>query len=165
MKKTEAGKEILDYFNSAKRNCYVVDDNGRTSANGTENVRGEVKGWSIYINRNNDDYRRIPTIWGSDPSNSPLWVVVGHEMAHAKDYLDRGVAKCKNNWAGFFDTEKYATHMENRMRAEAGLPLRTHYDKNVPESAILQKFNGIFLPKSSYKNDSGNYYYYLKYPH
>ena len=89
-----------------------------------------------------------------------MWVVIGHEMAHAKDYLTRGIVECKRNWAGFYNTEKYATHMENRMRAEACLPLRTHYDANVPESAILQEVNGHFYPRSSYQNESGGYYYY-----
>ena len=161
MKKTEAGRELLDYFNTADRNCYVRDSRGNAGANGEETLREGLRGWTIFIDRNDVDSRKIPTTSGTDQKNSPMWVVIGHEMAHAKDYLVRGIVACKSNWAGFYNTEKYATHMENRMRGEAGLPLRTHYDANVPESAILLEINGHFFPRSSYQNESGGYYYYF----
>jgi len=62
--------------------------------------------------------------------NRPAFIGLGHEMAHVQDI-----------WKGTFDgnswvtvganvipnAEKYATHIENQIRAEHGVPLRTHY--------------------------------------
>lgn len=62
--------------------------------------------------------------------NRPAYIGLGHEMAHIQDM-----------WNGTFDNttwvvigdikipnaEKYATQIENRLRAEHAIPLRTHY--------------------------------------
>lgn len=65
---------------------------------------------------------------------SPFWLDIGHELVHRKDVLTNGVGQAGAEWLKHPDTgdiitrsEKYATHMENLMRADAGLPLRTHY--------------------------------------
>ena len=62
--------------------------------------------------------------------NRPAYIGLGHEMAHIQD-----------TWAGTIDnstwvtvngisipnSEKYATHIENQLRVENNVPLRTHY--------------------------------------
>jgi RHS repeat-associated protein len=66
--------------------------------------------------------------------NRPAYIGLGHEMAHIQD-----------SWRGTIDNkpwitvgattiqnaEKYATHIENQLRAENGIPLRTHYGIDV----------------------------------
>lgn len=63
----------------------------------------------------------------------PFWLDVAHEIAHRQDALDRGNKAALSPWISFGNgtiipqSELYATHVENRIREEAGLPLRTHY--------------------------------------
>lgn len=74
---------------------------------------------------------KVPTQNGND-SNVPF-VSLGHELAHAWDYtqgtpnngiwIDGGIYNTKN----ILNSDIYATHTENRIRAENNLQLRTHY--------------------------------------
>ena len=78
----------------------------------------------------------------------PGFIGLGHELAHGQDaaagtmdgghWFDvtfNGVTK------PVYNVEKYATHMENKLRAEHGIPLRTHYQPGYPISRIL--INGV----------------------
>ena len=60
----------------------------------------------------------------------PNWLIMAHEMAHAEDAF-RGTIN-NDVWGMVGDkdvkeSEKYATHIENKIRAQSNLPLRTHY--------------------------------------
>ncbi len=87
----------------------------------------------------------VPTIVGL--STSPV-ATLAHELAHAA--LDWGLVK-NNGWGGISDgwftilvkgkdgkpelktiqtSDIYATHIENIIRSDNGLPLRTHYAKD-----------------------------------
>lgn len=59
---------------------------------------------------------------------------MGHELAHTQDYLTNGesvydvwVNNPDNPDRPFRQSEKYATHIENIMRSQSGMSLRTHY--------------------------------------
>jgi hypothetical protein len=75
----------------------------------------------------------IPTQRGIQ--TSPLWLDLGHELAHVQDFILNGNINFVTTWVEnptppnepIPEAEKYATHIENIMRAQAGLPLRTHY--------------------------------------
>jgi hypothetical protein len=76
----------------------------------------------------------IPTENGVE--KSPFWLDVGHELAHKQDFILNGThgediwipQSANSSLRGpVYETEKYATHIENMMRGESGLPLRTHY--------------------------------------
>lgn len=70
----------------------------------------------------------------------PSFVALGHEMAHTQDYYMRGKKAAETEWLNIdgtiaYDSEKYATHVENMIRAENRLDLRTHYLINPDGSA------------------------------
>ena len=75
---------------------------------------------TIYLNK---DFigEVVPTETGMQ--QMPFWLVVGHELSHRIDYLERGNDASKN-WietenVKIKDTEIQATHYENLMREEA----------------------------------------------
>ena len=69
------------------------------------------------------------------------------------------MAHIQDIWRGTYDAtmwtrkipnaEKYATHVENQLRAEHGLPLRTHYSilngKGDPQTPLLRAGTGVSL--------------------
>lgn len=72
-----------------------------------------------------------PKITGKTPTatglkDSPFFVSLGHELAHKKDKNRYS----KGGWFGASRGEVFASHIENMIRAENGLPLRTSYTIN-----------------------------------
>lgn len=64
----------------------------------------------------------------------PAYIGLGHEMAHIQDTWNGTIDN--STWVTFpgvsiRNAEKYATHVENQLRAENGIPLRTHYGIDV----------------------------------
>ncbi|MCL1943918.1 MAG: DUF6443 domain-containing protein [Candidatus Azobacteroides sp.] len=65
----------------------------------------------------------------------PAYIGLGHEMAHIQDIwngtFDNStwaiVTDINGNSVNIPNSEKYATHIENQLRAENGISLRTHY--------------------------------------
>jgi|GEM_PF-1420906 len=60
----------------------------------------------------------------------PAYIGLGHEMAHIQDTW-RGTID-QSTWVtvngiNIPNSEKYSTHIENQLRAEHNIPLRTHY--------------------------------------
>lgn len=76
----------------------------------------------------------------------PPFIGLGHEMAHIQD-IWRGTYN-SNTWTILVNSkgeikripnaEKYATHVENQLRAEHNLPLRSYYtDVEYPKAGLL----------------------------
>ena len=88
--------------------------------NGTE---GNVVSWNNAI--------EIGGINENGNITRPTYIALGHELAHAVDQLykktEYGIWTKGPNSEDIPNTEKYATYIENEIRAEAKLPLRTHY--------------------------------------
>ena len=62
--------------------------------------------------------------------NRPSYIGLGHEMAHIQDVWNGTIDNSTWVTAGGVaipNSEKYATHIENQLRAENGILLRTHY--------------------------------------
>lgn len=132
MCKTDTGWELFQYFSDNDHNATFQRSYEENSINGDG---------THVININTKIQDEIPTTLGNDSKWSPLWISVGHEMAHRMDYYENGDVYCnRRNFGGEKRTEIFATHMENRMRAEAGLPLRTFYNENNPATQLLQHF-------------------------
>ena len=158
---TETGKALFDYFSGEDHTAFYT----KAAKNGCQ-IDGSH--WILYTGEADP----IPTTKGTDVINSPAWVSLAHEMAHRKDYYMRGNAACNRVWyckiglnkdgerttEDILDTEKYATHIENIIRSEAKLPLRTHYDIEIEKSSIIEsytfQYNGakstIYSTKSMY---------------
>lgn len=65
-------------------------------------------------------------------SSRPSYIALGHELAHAqnaiKGNLDTGVWIPKSSSTNVvYNYEKYASYIENKIRGEHKIPLRTHY--------------------------------------
>ncbi|MBP1615015.1 MAG: hypothetical protein H6Q13_2463 [Bacteroidetes bacterium] len=96
----------------------------------------------------------------------PTYIGLGHEMAHINDVWN-GTYNA-STWTtvegiAIPNAEKYATHIENQLRSEHGLPLRTHYSPEYNSTEILQfktnkslfykrvvGINGIFVLTTPY---------------
>ena len=96
-------------------------------------------------------------------TDRPSYIALGHELAHGLDddrntmqggYIKGyGPGSITPDFKGIPNAEVFATHMENKLRAEHGLPLITHYGINAGK--------GIY-PLSSSKYGNYNYYGGLK---
>ena len=129
---TNTGKELLNYFSNNDKDAYIhpyskIADNNETNKQENGLVLSGISA-PIYMK---DDLSgtAIPTENGIE--ESPLWLDLGHELSHRKDYITNG-EKVNEPWITigdeiFVKSEIQATHYENLMRQEAGLPLRTHY--------------------------------------
>ena len=154
LSKVKTGKSLIDYFSNDENNAYIKFDEG----NNVINLSGISS--TIYLNK---DFigEVVPTETGMQ--QMPFWLVVGHELSHRIDYLERGNDASKN-WietenVKIKDTEIQATHYENLMREEAKLPLRTHYATIVvgdnkmpfePSRLINRKGKSVVLPNVHY---------------
>jgi len=118
------GNELIAYFGNDDNNAFIKSGDANeadisNSALGTITLNSNFQG------------SLIPTENGIQMS--PFWLDIGHELAHRQDVLKNGAAQAGNTWLTAPDgkiikqSEKYATNMENLMRADAYLPLRTHY--------------------------------------
>ncbi|MBU3745375.1 MAG: hypothetical protein FGM61_12670, partial [Sediminibacterium sp.] len=142
------------------------------AATGSDNIdikpysgNNVTDGTTLYVNPNAD--QSAPTEKGSQ--RLPFNITLGHEMAH-------GLATAKgvkfDNWVTIptekgdrtlSQTELYATHVENMLRSESNLPLRTHYSQDsdggtVSETRILDsKSRSLYFPTGN-TSPSGNTY-------
>ena len=74
---------------------------------------------------------------------SPLYITIGHEMAHLTDPV-----KYHDPWYNekVSQGEIRATHIENMIRAESGLPLRTHYGESFSKKdGLKSNYQSRFL--------------------
>ena len=149
------GNELLNFFANDNNNAFIKQGTSNTadisnSASGTITLDTNFKG------------NPIPT--ESGVQMSPFWLDIGHELAHRQDVIKNGATQAQALWltqtsdgVDVSTSEKYATHIENQMRADAGLPLRTHYVKQgfggYAKSAILNNGVSIFYG-TNYKTNS-----------
>lgn len=73
----------------------------------------------------------------------PLYTTIAHEMGHVYENFALGMVSQVDTRFGPQSTtaEIYGTHVENIVRAESGLPLRTHYGI-IKDSSENRKPNG-----------------------
>ena len=116
-----AGMSLVNDLMSSARNVDIVRGNSNTADPGGNFIRWNPTSPNGGIDANGNE-------------NRPSFIGLGHEMAHIQDI-----------WNGTYDSspwvtvataagsvtipnsEKYATHIENQLRSENNIPLRTHY--------------------------------------
>jgi RHS repeat-associated protein len=119
----------------------------------------------LYVNPKADQY--APTEKGSQ--KLPFSITLGHEIAH-------GLANVQGVKFGSWTTipteggdrtlsqsEIYATHVENNLRAERGMPLRTYYSQDgdgnpMYETRILDSKNRSLYYNTGNTSPTGNSY-------
>ena len=86
----------------------------------------------------------------------PAFIALAHELAHAHD----AVIDNKMDFTTWFNyggksvpnSEKYATHWENKVRSENGISLRAYYTETVyKDAAILNRDNTSMFYKRLYE--------------
>jgi RHS repeat-associated protein len=136
LRSQDVGKALVDYLAGDARSVNIVD--------GTKN-RANSDGTTIEWNNSN-----------SNPDFSrPGFIGLGHEMAHTQDVWNGTLDR--TTWATYTDAngeikkipnaEKYALHVENQLRSEHRLRLRTRYalDTNtqfIQDGASMFHFRG-----------------------
>ncbi|SEM68266.1 RHS repeat-associated core domain-containing protein [Chryseobacterium taichungense] len=113
----DAGRDLVSYFDNDKHDVNIMYDKGNTGE------AGYKQSDPIKI----DPKERTKTPTAFDLKESPFFVSLGHELGHKRDennYLLSG------NWFGVSRGEIFASHIENMIRAENGLLLRSSYTTN-----------------------------------
>jgi len=98
--------------------------------------------------------------------NRPAYIGLGHEMAHIQDIWEGTIDNATWVTVGRFtilNAEKYATHIENQLRAENNISLRTHYgiDANsgrrvgLESTRIINGNSSLFYNQSNGKSPVG----------
>lgn len=89
----------------------------------------------------------------------PAFIGLGHEMAHIQDKWSDGFIDT-SDWYGGKIADQYATHVENQIRAEHGITLRTHYGANEENGVITGPNSNTRIIDSSGRSIYYNTYYY-----
>jgi hypothetical protein len=122
-----AGKSLVDNLENSTNNTTILNDT-RQQGNLTADDGSQVR-WNPNGNSGGPQQ-------GTSSLTRPSFLGLGHEMAHVQDIwkgtIDRGNwfqsgTDANGNPTYVQNAEKYATHIENQIRAEHNLPLRTHY--------------------------------------
>ncbi|RLD37270.1 MAG: hypothetical protein DRI74_07200 [Bacteroidetes bacterium] len=92
-------------------------------------------------------------------TNRPTFIGLGHEMAHGLDDLRGTLNLNRIPNQTFTYAEHFSTDMENKLRAEHSLPLRTHYGINAVGAGVYPL---IDASGNSLHNGRYNYYDALK---
>lgn len=146
----DTGAGIISYYDNKDHDINIQSTAGENYyENGTAYVNLSLKS-------------NYPTSDGQ-VSDSPFYIKLGHEMGHGMDPMKKSDlfgpwvgGKTKND--NVSHSEIFASHIENKLRAENGLPLRVSYMVN-PNNKIA---NGVDL-KTMLIDSSGNSVYFNGY--
>lgn len=129
---TNTGKELVNYLATSENEVKVTYMPGLRNYMEIGSIYNEIF-WNPYL------YTGGPSQFSDSPLERPPFIGLAHEMAHA----ERDAKGMGTGGLGFmyeqnlpFD-EIYATHIENKIRAQSGVPLRTHYIYETDEDGTL----------------------------
>jgi RHS repeat-associated protein len=144
----KTGKGLVDAFSGDKKNVTFEYSEGKSP---------EAKNGKISLDPNVFTKSWTTEGW----QKSPLFVTIGHEMNHISSTNPSNF----DTWykPGVFQGEIGATHVENKIRAESGLPLRTHYGGNSKGPFDVSRLIDN-QGNSIYYNRDGNRYSYPNVP-
>ena len=129
---TATGNELVNYLATSDKEVKVTY---------TPILENEIELGSMYnrILWNPYLYNGGPSQFADNPLERPPFIGLAHEMAHAeRDAKGLGTGSLGYIYEQNFQFDEiYATHIENKIRAQSGVPLRTHYIYNVDESGTL----------------------------
>jgi len=152
-KNTSIGNEMIGYFDQAQGKDGKVRDIYFNYTNGGSQVK---YGISNIIELNPSSTKGVWTTSGNASSHSTLYTTIAHEMGHVYENYALGVTSQPETRFGPNSTtaEIYGTHVENIVRAESGLPLRTHYGSLCIGSKCKPNDDGRLI------DNAGNSIYY-----
>ncbi|PWW30650.1 DUF6443 domain-containing protein [Chryseobacterium sp. AG844] len=155
-KNTSIGKTMIGYFDQAQGKDGKIRD---IYFNSTSDVSHIKYGISNIIELNPSD-KGVWTTLGNDSKYTPLYTTIAHEMGHIYENYALGITSQSDTRFGPNSTtaEIYGTHVENIVRAESGLPLRTNYGSTCGGSTCIPNDEGRLIDNagsSIYYNKSG----------
>jgi RHS repeat-associated protein len=110
-----AGDNMVNELQSSTQNVTVVRSfEGNSYEPGTNTVKFDPSSKNGGVNTRGGTER-------------PTFIGLGHELAHGLDDVRGTLNLGRIPGQTFRYAEHFSTHIENQMRAEHGLPLRTHY--------------------------------------
>ena len=121
-----SGKELVDALTSDKKSLTIEQTAGMT----TFSTSGKLL-W-------NNDGTKIDVETTAGKQSASSFIELGHDLAHAQD-LFKGTFD-KTEWikgSGVLNAEKFSMHIENKIRSEHGMSLRTIYDSAFPATRNL----------------------------
>ena len=124
-KNTSIGNTMISYFDQANGTDGKFRDISFNYTNGDSKIQNSISN----IVDLNPSGKGVWTTLGNDSKYSPLYTTIAHEMGHVYENFALGVISQPDSRFGDDSTlaEIYGTHVENIVRAESGLPLRTNY--------------------------------------
>ncbi|MCH2232537.1 MAG: type III secretion system effector protein [Crocinitomicaceae bacterium] len=133
--KTTTGSNIISRLDKNEKVVTIQYAQGKSEAGFIydEYKSGRKVFKEFYINWDPSKSNDVPLECGVKASKDS-WILFGHELAHMEDFwYGDGLTTIFEKWVDgenggmISKAEIYAVHMENKMRAEAGVALRTHY--------------------------------------
>ncbi|MDH6342441.1 RHS repeat-associated protein [Parabacteroides sp. PFB2-12] len=126
------GEALVNELMNSTKNVQIVQ--GKNTAD----LKGNYIKWDPYSTTGGPDQ--------AGDTKRPSYIGLGHEMAHIQDVWNGSIGR--NTWVTVTgvdgkpvdipNAEKYATHIENQLRSEHRIPLRTHYSPRVHSTRILR---------------------------
>ncbi|MCY0979408.1 hypothetical protein PGH12_04720 [Chryseobacterium wangxinyae] len=153
-KNTSIGNTMINYFDQGGKNR----DINFNYTSGDSQIRHAI---SNIIDINPNSRKGVWTTLGKDAKYSPLYSIIAHEMGHVYGNFALGeIAQPDGRFGPDATTaEIYGSHVENIIRAETGLPLRTNYGSNCIGSRCIPNNNGRLIDNagsSIYYNSDGS---------
>ncbi len=149
-KSGKTGKGMIDAFSGDEKNVTFEYNEGKGAK--ANHLTGIISLDPIFANKS----------WTTEGYiDAPLFVILGHEMEH----ISSKNSSNSEMWykPGVTKGEIGASHIENKIRSESGLPLRTHYGGN--SNGAFDESRLIDLQGNSiYFNRSGSRYLHPKIP-
>ncbi len=143
--RSDTGKGLIDKFSGDKKD--VTFQYREVNASKGLGNEADWKTNTIFFDHNFDQKSHTSSGYMSNEH----FITIGHEMSHLTDPV-----KYHSPWynSKVSEGEIRATHYENIIRAESGLPLRTHYGSYKIGNDILPDARSTIVDKS------GNSVYY-----
>lgn len=156
-KNTSIGNTMINYFDQAQGNDGKVRDINFNYTNGASQVK---YGESNIVELNSSDRKGVWTTAGNDGKSPSLYATIAHEMGHVYGNFALGhIAQSDERFIdGATTAEIYGTHVENIVRAETGLPLRTIYGNRCIGNNCIPNTEGRLIDNagsSIYYNSDG----------
>ena len=153
------GAGLLSEIQNSENNVTITHDEKNGFIPTDDNYKGASNGdgsdGEVYWNTSN---------YSGTGEKRPRYIGLAHELAHGLDAANGTmnfdlwfyVKKDDGTLKPVYQAEIYSTHIENKIRAENGIPLRSSYQPGYPQSRIL--INGV---ESKYYQVCGKNYNYV----
>lgn len=129
--KGDAGDNMINELQSSTQNISITRSfEGNSYDPGTNIVKFDPSSSNGGLNTRGNTER-------------PTFIGLGHELAHGLDDVRGTLNLSRIPGQSFTYAEHFSTHIENQMRAEHFLPLRTHYGINSTGAGIYPLINAF----------------------